>query len=496
MSLRHIFRKYFLLTASTLFGFVILANFTLNLILKVQNDHPPPIRSPIFFARLLDSLGQGNRIKNLNEIITLNEASLPLQFLLLDEQGHELAGEPYVLPRKWEEITLPKEPLQFTVLADESENRTRIAAGFLPSARPPEPTRHQGVAGQIIKLPGTPIQYLLVHYKTDDQRRRPPTQIFALSFVLLIFSILLGVGVALAFIFRSLGKKVVLADSVIAELQKGNLKARFPIKKRDEFGAAMTRFNQMACEIELLVERLVNTEKSRMKLLQELAHDLRTPVASLKNLLETLQTRESSLDPKVKTELISLSVKEVDYFERLMEDLLILAQVSEPRYHPKSGSTDLIAILIDEAETAEIRFRSETKRAVFKNAISAKSLSTQGDALLLRRMFRNILFNAFSFAKTQVTVSLKTDPKNTSATIIVDDDGPGFTEDGLQSFGVRRVTRILGSEQNGRLSVGLGSVIVKTVAELHRGSVQVENRRDSTGKVVGARVSITLNLLA
>jgi K+-sensing histidine kinase KdpD len=300
--------------------------------------------------------------------------------------------------------------------------------------------------------------------------------------------------VALAFIFRSLGKKVVLADSVIAELQKGNLKARFPIKKRDEFGAAMIRFNQMADEIELLVERLVNTEKSRMKLLQELAHDLRTPVASLKNLLETLQTREGSLQPQVKTELISLSVKEIDYFERLIEDLLILAQVSEPRYHTKAESTDLVAILIDEAESAAIHSASPLKKTALIKDIQVDSLFTQGDSLLLRRMFRNVTLNAFSFATTYVKVSIKSDTKQ--ATITIEDDGLGFSPEGILNFGVRRMTRVLGTSGQGRLSVGLGSVIAKTVAELHRGTIQVENHYNSRGVVAGARITLSLNLLS
>ncbi|MBC7386281.1 MAG: hypothetical protein H7301_09005 [Cryobacterium sp.] len=61
------------------------------------------------------------------------------------------------------------------------------------------------------------------------------------------------------------------------------------------------------------------------------AHELRTPVASLKNLIVTSHKAVTSGRAELSAELYSLSVREVDYFERLVEDLLILAGVSERR---------------------------------------------------------------------------------------------------------------------------------------------------------------------
>ena len=109
--------------------------------------------------------------------------------------------------------------------------------------------------------------------------------------------------------------------------EKGNLKARFPIVRMDEIGQTMLRFNHMADEIEHLVERMKTVEASRASLLQELAHDLRTPVASLKNLIETVATKDASMQPALRVELMELALSECEYFERLVEDLLVIAQV-------------------------------------------------------------------------------------------------------------------------------------------------------------------------
>ena len=122
----------------------------------------------------------------------------------------------------------------------------------------------------------------------------------------------------------------------------------------DEIGQAMCRFNKMAEEIERLVEHLRSVEKARMALLQELAHDLRTPVASLKNLLATLEKRDQGSDTKVRAELMTLAQKEVDYFARLLEDLLILAQISEPRYAGDRREIQLEELFEDEAESVAV----------------------------------------------------------------------------------------------------------------------------------------------
>lgn len=100
-------------------------------------------------------------------------------------------------------------------------------------------------------------------------------------------------------------------------------------------------------------------------------------------------------------------------------------------------------------------------------------------------MLRNALENAFSFATQVVRIEVKWDENEVR--LVIEDDGPGLTPDAIARFGVRRATRFLGETSEGRLSVGLGSVILKTVAQIHRGDVIAGNRNASNGKT-GARI--------
>ena len=199
-------------------------------------------------------------------------------------------------------------------------------------------------------------------------------------------------------LFRSLRESVVLADSVLADLQGGNLKARFPVRSKDEIGRVMSRFNRMADEIERLVEQIRGVEKSRMALLQELAHDLRTPVASLKNLLETLdayqlsEAKKSGEKDPVGVELVTLAIKEVEYFERLVEDLLVLAQVSEPRYRSGKDQVLFNELLEDEADGVgaahESRSKSRFLRLPFMSE-ATRTFSGEWSATGLRTHFHS-----------------------------------------------------------------------------------------------------------
>jgi signal transduction histidine kinase len=462
-----LFQKHFGITILIVLLFVILGLTSTHLIMRTS---PPPLRPDIsssrFVARLIDHFNPSDHEKGFQLFLELNQGSLPHDFFLLDAQGKVILPKNKNFPFDWNQLEKPQAPETPIHLKKDD---------FGPPIN------------ELVQLKGQPTQYLFMTFKGPPGGGPPPPKAFFISFASLLLSIFLGIGVSLMILFRSLREKATLADSVITSLQSGNLKARFPIKKMDEIGKAMSRFNLMADEIERLVEQLKQVESSRMKLLQELAHDLRTPVASLKNLLETVLIKGSNMAPTLREELLSLSLKEVDYFERLVEDLLVLAQVSEPRYHDDRKFILLDEILDDEAETTAAQYSSQNTNIKLRKSIPTTSISVVADSHLMRRMIRNALDNAFSFANSEVTVSLSI-TSNGDVCIQVEDDGPGMTPEAIQAFGERRISRVLGHDQQGRLSVGLGSVIMKTVASIHRGKVTVSNRTDAIGTILGTRV--------
>jgi signal transduction histidine kinase len=480
----NLFRKHFAIAAVSVLGFVFAGSVLSTLFIQrvIQNRS---FQAPMFFVHVIEDMGKGDPVAGVKKVENYQDGEMPFSFSVLDESGKVLYGES-------PESALPALPASVHETAQVGDkNRFGLPEGFL------------------VRLDHSPARYLYIHGRTPMKRAfigrphregppppggphmmgpdgpRPPgplpggpgmlgglmrfPPLFSMAFVTLVLTVLVGIGFALFLIFRSLREHVQTADRVISELQKGNLKARFPIAKNDEIGKAMVRFNQMADQIEQLVERVRSAEASRNFLLQELTHDLRTPVASMRSLLDTVFS-SVKMDGEIE-ELAELAVKENDYIAQLVEDLLLLAQVSEPRYKPQQAKVDLVALIEEEGTSLELRRKKESIQ--FRMESTEEEAFIAGDEQLLRRLVRNSLENAFSFASGSVAVTLRKNGEKIA--VRVEDDGPGFDPESLITFGERRNQRMVPKTKGGRLSIGLGSVIMKTVVLLHGGEIQASN---------------------
>ncbi len=407
--------------------------------------------------------------KALAEIET-SDAERGSRYFLLDEKGILLYPEKGERPFSWDSLKLPREPGEMVPLEE--------AGGRGASIR------------SLVRLEGKPVQYLCMEFK--------PLASFSpklplLMLASLILSVLLGAWVALHVLFRSLRQSVGRVDEVMNELKRGNLKARIPVDRSDEIGEAMIRFNRMTDEIERLVERLKEVEKSRTTILQELAHDLRTPIASLKNLVETVQRKDDVLESAVRRELLDLAVNEIDYFDRLVEDLLVMAQIGEPQYMPDSQPALLNELLDEVVETVDHQFASQPKNIKLIKEIPEGDVKIRGNAYLLRRMLRNAIDNAYTYAHSEVRVVLRADAGE--AKVLIEDDGPGLSPEAAASYGDRRVGRTLNRSKSNYLRVGLGAVILKNIVRAHQGIVKAGNRQGSGGKILGTAIEITLPIV-
>lgn len=284
-------------------------------------------------------------------------------------------------------------------------------------------------------------------------------------------TVALAVFLALSLTFYYLRRKSMEARKVLSQLESGDLKARFKVEKVDEFGNLILDFNRMADQIEKLVKRIHDAEATRSNLLQELGHDLRTPLTSLSTSFEALQHYHNVMEDLDREELFSIIDADIRYFKELLDKLTIIASIDAPGYKAKTEQIDLTSLLEDELKNRQSVSGDELRWDYEVNFKGGNIIA--GDYHLITRLFKNAFDNAARYANKMVKVRLVCFKDNIE--VFIADDGPGLTPEQLQSFGKRRERRELKHRNSHDFSLGLGSVIMKTIAEVHDGSVHMSN---------------------
>lgn len=327
--------------------------------------------------------------------------------------------------------------------------------------------------------------FIFVEHKRPPRNKRMDRGIRNKTLVTLslnLIAILSGILISLLIIFRHFKGRTKEIEKVILEIKDGKLNARMKIDSDDEFGLAMKSFNIMAEEVEYLVNRLRQTETSRRDLLNELAHDVRTPVASLKNFIDILSDNKEDLTQEDKDKILSLSSYEIKYIGKLFNDLLFLGKIEEPDYQKKDKGIYLEDLIGNISENL-----SQIYPAISFNININPQSNTEifFDYTLAERLFRNILENAFSFACKEVNVNIYN--ANSKVVIEICDDGPGISDKMIEDYGIRKLSRkdIINTSKD-RPSVGLGSVIIKRIITSYSGELDIK-RVDS-----GTLVTVTI----
>jgi signal transduction histidine kinase len=384
-----------------------------------------------------------------------------MQFWLVSDSGEILnssdATKP--LPQAWAQ--LPKSDIPREIATQEDFLRLK------PSIN-------------IVKLNRTPTVYFIM----VEDRRPFFGPLFLTQAGITFVMIMMALVMAFSLVFFYLRRKSLEARAVLLRLERGDLKARFEIQRIDEFGGLLLDFNRMAHEIERLVTRVNTTETTRKNLLQELGHDLRTPLTSLATSFEMLRMHYDKMSITDREDLFEMTAAEVEYFKDLLEKLMTIAALDEPNY---KQSTEMI--YLRELLNQELKTRQNNSKITWQISQAApEELFVTGDVHLILRLFKNAFDNAGRYAKSKVEVEIR--ETTTHLEIHVQDDGPGLSQKEIDSFAKRREQRTRREGDKLNFSLGLGSVIMKAIAESHDGSVEIRNR--SQAGTAGADLVIRL----
>jgi two-component system sensor histidine kinase CpxA len=248
-------------------------------------------------------------------------------------------------------------------------------------------------------------------------------------------------------------------EHTVERFGRGDLGVRAAANRRDEFGKLARAFNVMADRIETLLT-------AERRLLQDVSHELRSPLARLEFAVELARTsadRDRSLD-RIK--------KEAERLSTLVSELL---QVTRAENDPESRNLDEIALanlVRDVVEDSAVE--SEARNCDIRFSAS-EAVSVHGDRELLRRAVENVVRNAIRYAPQGTAVEVKLERKLESAVISVRDYGPGVPEESLSSLFKPFFRVEADRNRNSGGGVGLGLSIAERAVLVHQGVIRARN---------------------
>ena len=246
------------------------------------------------------------------------------------------------------------------------------------------------------------------------------------------------------------GAQVITATGVTREL---------PVPEaRDEVRVLAVTLNDM-------LTRLDAAQQRQRRLVSDTAHELRSPIASIRAQLEVALDHPEQQDwPQTAQDVLADTLR----LASLAEDLLVLARLDE--YQPRATAgkpVDLAAVVTEEVE------RSAGGR-VPVTARTGGPCVVIGDADGLRRLLRNLIDNALRYAKSRVEVAAHRE--DSEAVLTVSDDGPGIPEADRERAFDRfvRLDDARSRDETQAGGAGLGLAIVRAIARTHGGSAHLQ----------------------
>lgn len=258
---------------------------------------------------------------------------------------------------------------------------------------------------------------------------------------------------------------------IIGQFGQGDLTVRIPSKRRDEIGQLAFTFNQMADRL----ERLIVSER---RLLGDISHELRSPLARLKFAVKLART---SQDNKAALDRIE---RDVDRITSLVADIVEITFIEGD---PAVQDTGIVRVgeIVDEV-VRDCALEAQVRDCTI-NVGGGLVGEVIGSRELLRRAIENVLRNGIRYSPKDSEIQLKIAENGHEAVITVRDFGPGVP--------AAAITRIFdpffrvedARDANGGGS-GMGLSIAKRAVQLHHGTISAENA------LPGLRVRITIPL--
>ena len=291
---------------------------------------------------------------------------------------------------------------------------------------------------------------------------------------------------------RQVGKPVRQASNVARRIAAGDFDQRLPVVGTDDLASLANSMNDMASTLSAQITQLEELSRLQRRFVSDVSHELRTPLTTVRMASDLLYDQRGGVTPTL-TRTVELMHTEVDRFESLLTDLLEISRFDAGAATLSIDDVDMGAILRD--VVADVRSLAE-RAGLTLDLDVGPDLALEADARRVRRILRNLLFNAIEHGEGH-PVEITAAGDEQAVAVSVRDHGVGFLPEQAKLV-FHRFWRADPSRQRNLGGTGLGLSIALEDARLHDGWLQAWGRpgegalfRLTLPRTPGARVTVS-----
>ncbi|WP_436855873.1 sensor histidine kinase [Staphylococcus caeli] len=264
--------------------------------------------------------------------------------------------------------------------------------------------------------------------------------------------------------------KIEKLNEQTTEIAKGNYAVNdLNIKSPKELKALSESFNQMASKVEAQMNVIKAEQEEKLCMIQNLAHDLKTPLASIKSYSEGLKDDMIHTE-SAQQEAYQVLIRQADRLNQMFDDLTGVVSLNAKRKKAKMSMDQLLMPILESYQQLIIKENRQ-----FEVNINPEIQPFNQDKTALERIITNFIDNALKFSEASSVITIKVfEESEHMLAISVKDEGIGIKEEHLNHI-FKRTYRVENSRNQQTGGSGLGLYIANSLAQQINGAITVDS---------------------
>ncbi|HZZ93885.1 MAG TPA: ATP-binding protein [Usitatibacter sp.] len=269
-------------------------------------------------------------------------------------------------------------------------------------------------------------------------------------------------------------------------MEKRDYSLRARKTTEDEIGELVDSFNGMIADTGRRADALSEADQRKDEFLATLAHELRNPLAPLRNAVEILRMPGST--PQMATRALEMMDRQLLQMVRLVDDLLDVSRITTGKLMVRRSTMVLQDALRDAVDT--VKTFLDAREHSLEVRLAAEPLAVEGDRTRLAQVFSNLLHNAGKYTEPGGHIVLSLEREGDAAVVRVADNGLGIETQSRETIFDMfvQVDRSLTRTQAG---LGVGLTLARRLVALHQGNIAATSDGLGRGSVFTVRIPVS-----